>query len=271
MKSLRILATGLATLTLAVAVQAAQPVVFEFSPQTFSYPSDPGTFRSSIRWGEIAIEGHDGDEVLVTVRVVPEHNRPASATPVDDLIDFRINEADNVMDLLVDSRIEGFYGIKLTVAAPRTTRLQLEITDGGEISVRGVNGEVDVVNRNGSVELDGLGANAVVDARNGSIVASFDTVDPELPMSFSTLNGSIDVTVPDDVAADLRIRHNYGGVESDFLLFDRAGKSVAADLDTLDPGATRVLQAEINGGGPRYDFFTANGTVYLRKGRRVAN
>jgi len=270
-KSLRILATGLATLTLAVAVQAAQPVVFEFSPQTFSYPGEPGTFRSSIRWGEIAIEGHDGDEVLLTVRVVPEHSRPASAAPVEDLIDFRLNEAGNVMDLVVDSRIEGFYGIELTVAVPRSTRLQLEMTDGGEISVRGVDGEVDVVNRNGSVELEGLGAGAVVDARNGSIVASFDSVDPGLPMSFSTLNGSIDVTVPDDIAANLRVRHTYGGVESDFLLLDRDGRSVTADLEQLDRGATRVLQAEINGGGPRYDFFTANGTVYLRKGQRVAN
>ena len=111
-----------------------------------------------------------------------------------------------------------------------------------------------------------LGSSAVVDARNGSVTASFTEVDPTLPMSYSTLNGSIDVTLPSDVAADLRIRHTYGGVESDFPLRDSDGELASADLTGLERGETRVLAATLNGGGPRYDFDTANGTVYLRDG-----
>ena len=140
------------------------------------------------------------------------------------------------------------------------------MANGGEISVTDVKGEVDVVNRNGSVELVRLGSSAVVDARNGSVTASFNEVDPALPMSFSTLNGSIDVTLPFDVAADLRIRHTYGGVESDYPLRTASGEPASADVSELDRGQTLVLAATINGGGPRYDFYTANGTVYLRSG-----
>lgn len=264
MKAFRI-STVLAVLCLiSVDADAATPLELELEPAYFSFPGDSGTFRAGIRWGSITVRGHEGYDVRVAARVIPERGRH-QPTAQADLIDLRLEERANIMDLRVASRIEGFYGIELDIAVPRSTRLELEMTDGGEIVVEDVTGEVDVANRNGSVSLAGLGAAAVVDARNGSITASFDQVDPELPMSFSTLNGSIDVTLPGETAASLRIRHTYGGVESDFPLTAATGASVTADLDNLPKGETRVLAGEINGGGPRYAFYTANGTVYLRR------
>lgn len=248
----------------AAGASATEPFERTLDPQYFTFATDSGTFRTSVRWGRIDVRGHGGYEVQVTARVIPDRNR-VSTERLEDAIDFRLDERDNVMSLQVDSRIEGFYGVELEVLVPRATRLELEMTDGGEISVAGVEGEIDLANRNGSVELTDLGGAAVVDARNGSITASFARIDPDLPMSFSTLNGSIDVSLPAEAAADLRVRHTYGGVESDFDISSVDGAPLAARTDDLTRGETRVLKGVINGGGPRYDFYTANGTVYLRK------
>jgi hypothetical protein len=245
---------------------SASTLDLEFDPVRFLSSSEPGTFRTSIRWGEITVRGHDSPEVLVSARITSDLSRPTSAWDLENLIELRVSELDNLIELEDASVIEGFYGVDLVITVPRETRLELEMRDGGEIRVNGVVGEVDVVNRNGSVALAGLGTSAVVDARNGSITADFVAIDPTLPMAFSTLNGSIDVTLPDNTAADLRIRHTYGGVESDFPLRDSSGGRVEANVEDLSRGATRVLQAQLNGGGPRYDFYTANGTVYLRRG-----
>jgi hypothetical protein len=266
MKPLHMVPALAILLTVSWSVCPASDLDLEFDPARFSSSTEPGTFRTSIRWGAITVRGHDSPDVLVHARITCDRNRPATAAQLEELIELRLGELDNLMELHDDSRIDGFYGIDLEVTVPRQTRLELEMSRGGEIRVGHVDGEVDVVNRNGSVELSALGSNAVVDARNGSITAQFSSVDPALPMSFSTLNGSVDVTLPDDAAADLRIRHTYGGVQSDFPLRDPSGQVVAANVEDLSRDATRVLRAELNGGGPRYSFYTANGTVYLRRG-----
>jgi hypothetical protein len=84
-------------------------------------------------------------------------------------------------------------------------------------------------------------------------------------MSFSTLNGSVDVTFPVEPRADVRIRYNRGGVESDFPIEPTVGDAEAITTG-LDGRATRLMEGRIGGGGPRYYFHTANGTVYLRRG-----
>lgn len=265
MKARTLAATALALgLFAAGPATASEAVSIQLEPAYFTFSNQPGTFATSVRWGRIEVRGHDGYDVRIAARLVGDASRPAGQ-PIDDLVELRLEEQSNRMALRIDSAVEGFYGVELEVWVPRATRLELEMTGGGEIAVREVLGEVDVANRNGSVDLSGLGSAAVVDARNGSITAEFDRVDPELPMAFSTLNGSVDVTLPERAAASLRVRHTYGGVESDFPLTARDGSPARVRTDDLAKGETRVLSAAINGGGPRYDFYTANGTIYLRK------
>lgn len=224
----------------------------------FSDPSRPGLLQAGIRWGELRVYGHDRPEVRVDWTADVEAG--AAASPVE----LRLVENGNVMELQVETEIEGFYGVDVTIRVPRDTALGLEIRDGGNIDVRDVTGEIEVSNRNGSVELKGLAGAAVVHARNGSILARFDAIPEDMPMSFSTLNGSVDVTFPAAPEADVRIRYNRGGVESEFPIDAVSGDGVA-DTVGLDGRATRLLQGRIGGGGPRYYFHTANGTVYLRR------
>ena len=51
---------------------------------------------------------------------------------------------------------------------------------------------------------------------NGNITVGLDHVTPDKPMSFSSLNGRVDVTLPGDTKARLRLRTTNGAVYSDF-------------------------------------------------------
>ncbi len=235
------------------AIEAADTTRIELPPVFFEPRSGPALVQTGIDWGEIRVAEHDAEWVAVSATVTPG----VDVQPV-----LRKNE----LELRVEAG-EGFHSIELEILVPRGTSLALEVRRGGEVLVDGAGGAVEVSNRNGSVALRQLRGAASVHARNGSIDASFDHVDGETAMAFSTLNGSVDVSLPAGTAADLSIRYNRGGVESDFVLEDASGTGLAsADVSGLDPRETRVLRGRINGGGPRYYFETANGTVYLRRG-----
>ena len=79
-----------------------------------------------------------------------------------------------------------------------------------------MNGEIEVENMNGSVVLKDVSGNVVAASQNGSITANPEKITPGKPMSFTTMNGKVDVTLPGDTKAKLRLKTDNGSVYSDF-------------------------------------------------------
>jgi hypothetical protein len=268
----RSLATSILMLLAAIPTLAAagpRSLDHETLVGAFADPARPGMLQAGLRWGEIRVRGHEADEVRVESVLEVEASLAARLTEseIRDRIDIRLVERQDGLALEVESRLEGFYSIDLDIRVPRGASLALEVRDGGNIRVEDVLGEVEIANRNGSVDLAGLGGAAVVHSRNGSIRADFAAIPDGLPMSFSSLNGSVDVTFPEEPAAEVRIRYNRGGVESDFPIAADLGEA-RAETAGLDGRATRLLSGRLGAGGPTYYFHTANGTVYLRRAAR---
>jgi hypothetical protein len=75
-------------------------------------------------------------------------------------------------------------------------------------------------------------------------------------MSFSSMNGSVDVTLPPTSKLNVKLRTQNGGIWTDF------------DIQT-QPGSTgqgeKTITGTINGGGADFDLRTHNGNIYLRK------
>src|SRR5262249_48490745 len=94
--------------------------------------------------------------------------------------------------------------------------LELKSVNGGKIEVSGVSGELDVENINGSIELKNVSGAVIANSQNGSVVATLDRITPNKPMSFTSLNGKVDVTLPGDTKARLRMKTDNGSVYSDF-------------------------------------------------------
>ena len=121
-------------------------------------------------------------------------------------------------------------------------------TRGGDITVTGVDGELDVNNVNGEVTLADVSGNAVAHALNGRVLVTFKKVDAGKPMAFSSMNGDIDVTFPPDLKAKVSIKSDRGEVFSDF-----------------DIKIDKTVRGTINGGGQEIQFTNFQGSIYLRK------
>jgi DUF4097 and DUF4098 domain-containing protein YvlB len=136
--------------------------------------------------------------------------------------------------------------------------------------VENVNGEIEVENMNGEVKLANVGGTVVANSTNGSINAVLNKVNPDKPLSFATFHGDIDITLPADIKATLKIKSTQGEVFSDF---DIALKSVPVkpeETASKEGGKYRIeldrsVYGTINGGGAELKLQNFSGDIYIRK------
>jgi hypothetical protein len=161
--------------------------------------------------------------------------------------------------------------VDLTITVPVHTSLSLHTINHGNISVTGVDGELDVHDINGEVTLRNISGSAVAHALNGKVLVNFTRVDPQKPMAFSSMNGTIDVTFPPDIKANLSLRTDNGDVFSDFDIQLQPTASPVTVEDNRGKGGKYVVKVDktvlgtINGGGPEIQFKNFNGSIYIRK------
>jgi hypothetical protein len=174
-----------------------------------------------------------------------------------------VEESDN----LITVRAPSLRSAELTISVPTGTSLTLR-TMSGPIQVDGVKGEFDLNTMNGTLTLNGVSGSILAHSMNGPIKATMDSVDQSKPLSFSTMNGTIDVTLPADLKANVKLRTDHGAVYSDFEF--KLGPGVITQRNDTADGKFRVkmdstISGAINGGGVEATFKTYNGTIYLRK------
>ena len=90
-------------------------------------------------------------------------------------------------------------------------------------------------------------------------------------MSFSTMNGDVDVTLPPDVKARVKLKSDNGEIYSDFDVHPETNPNSPNLAETHGKDGRyrvqfdKVTYGSINGGGPEMQFTTFNGKIYLRK------
>jgi DUF4097 and DUF4098 domain-containing protein YvlB len=153
------------------------------------------------------------------------------------------------------------------VQLPANSSVNLESVNNA-LSVEGISGEIDLSTVNGGINVSNVSGPVLAHCVNGTVKVDFASLPAGKPMSFSTLNGTIDVTLPADTKANLKLKTENGDVFTDFDLLVKGGpgggqgeRSNGGYKVKFDKG----LYATINGGGPEMQFTTMNGKIYIRK------
>src|SRR3954447_3178020 len=176
---------------------------------------------------------------------------------------FSVEEEDNVISIRSGVSMSG----NLVVSVPVDTSVQLRSTHGS-IVVDGLHGEVDAQSTNGRVELMNISGTIVAETTNGSIRASLDRVDPAKPLSFSSTNASVEVTLPADLKANLKMRSFNGSIWSDFDMKVSGAQPVQSSGGSdakFQVKFDRTMYGTINGGGVEASFSTLNGRIVIKK------
>lgn len=235
-------------------------------------PSEPVTLQISRVNGSIEVEGADIGEVQIIIASPEERKR---SRPREDglrripnaSVGMYAEERDNVV-------VVGFQpnsSAPVLVRVPRRTQVKATTVNGGDLRVSGLQGELELRNTNGSIYAENVAGTIVASTTNGRVVATIIRVDQGRPMSFNTLNGKIDVTLPPSTKADLQLKTNNGEILTDF---DMDIESSPAQVKRSERAGhhkvhiDRSVRATINGGGPDFHFTTFNGDIIIRKAER---
>ncbi|GAA4353157.1 hypothetical protein GCM10023185_13530 [Hymenobacter saemangeumensis] len=239
-------------------------------------PGKPGTLRLKLVGGSINVVGHKGKDVVIDASARELKSRRERARETSDGLrridqaeglEMTVEEKDNLVVIKTDSYRRP---IDLTIKVPQNFSLKLGTVNSGDITVEDVNGELEISNVNGSITLRQVGGSAVVNTVNGSVLATFEKVTADAPMAFSTVNGKIDVSFPNKVKANLKLKSDQGAIYSDFdMEVAPAPRPVAS---TKGGGMYRVTQdswtyGKLNGGGAEIMMKSLQGSIYVRKAK----
>jgi Toastrack DUF4097 len=211
---------------LARGADEAPPGPVEINPAAplhlkFSDPAKPGTVRLKMTWGDVTVTAADIPDVVVESNIRNQHvaaKAPDGLRRLDSEVTYSAAEKNNVITLEFGSDLSGpeAAGANVRLTVPRLTSVVVSDAFGGKITVKGVAGDVEVHNMNGKIDLDQLTGAALVETMNGEVHASFAHVPADKPLSFTSMNGEIDVRVPADTKANVRLRTHNGAIYTDF-------------------------------------------------------
>ncbi len=262
-----------------VCIAAASALTLAQEPQPdrvtvpFSNPSGPKTLKVNVLAGSISVKGYAGKEVVVEAQSRGGKRREPPASGGLRRIDvggsgLNVEEDNNVIEVSTGTWNRP---VDLTIQVPQQTSLKLHSTNNGRIEVENVSGELEVQNINGPVTLNNVSGSVVAHSLNGKVLVSIDSVTAGKPMSFSSLNGDIDVTLPAAAKANVKMKTDNGDIYTDFDILLKAG-SQKPEVDESREGKgkyrvrfDRATYGTINGGGPEFQFTTLNGRIYIRK------
>lgn len=239
-----------------------------------SDPSRPALIDVSLVQGSITVRGTNRKDVLVVAR--PETDRPSRRYDADatglrripQTAGFRISEEGNRVKVASDSPNRS---ITFEIEAPARANVKLHTVNGGEIVVDSIDGDIDVSNVNGGITLTNVAGSVTAGTTNGSVRATMTRVTAERQMAFTSLNGTVDVTLPPATKANLRLRSDNGDVYSDFEV--QLAPSVPVVQESRGTNGryrisrNRSIVGAINGGGPEFELRTFNSNVYVRRGK----
>jgi len=141
--------------------------------------------------------------------------------------------------------------MRYLVKVPAGARLTVDDVNGN-VTVTGVDVDAKIATVNGDVIFDGTGALSL-ETVNGKIIGTFRRASWEGTMDIQTVNGSVELTFPSDLNADISGETVNGGVDSDFRI-------------TVEKGwGPKSFTGRIGSGGRRIKIETVNGGITLRK------
>jgi DUF4097 and DUF4098 domain-containing protein YvlB len=269
---------GLITTAFALAMGSQAPA--QDNPDrvavSFSDPSRPGLVKVHMVEGSITIQAYNGKDVTVETkrRGRPTNRRQDSNAQGLRRIDNNssnlvVEEENNVITISTGIGRNG----NLDIQVPARTNLNVSTVNGGDVVIEGVDGEIEASNTNGRVTLTDVSGSVVAHSVNGRVIAGLKRVTPQKSMAFTSLNGNVDVTMPADVKANVKMRTDNGEIYTDFdIQLKPSGANTTTDDSRARGGRYRIevdksMTGTINGGGPDMEFRTFNGNLYIRKAK----
>jgi len=264
--------------TAVLAALAAYPQDTQKVTVPFRNPSQPRKLVVDMMLGSVTVRGYEGQEVTVeaTGRNAGRGRGPRRQAEVPAGM-HRIGGSSSGLDVTEDNNTvkvsSGFFGgaMDVVIQVPTQTSVSVKTMTGRALTIENVSGEIEANNMNGQVNITNVSGSVVAHSMNGKVVVSLNTVQPDKAMSFSTMNGDVDVTLPANVKANVKLKTDHGEMFTDFdVKLDATARPPQVEDNRARGGRYRVqfdrgTTGTINGGGPEMQFTSFNGNILIHK------
>jgi len=246
--------------------------------------------------GSLTIKSHRGQDIIVKYskkeieKEMKKHpDRAKGLKPItheyedDTGLGFSVNQEKNEINI-IGSPFRLFSGISEDEKDnPEVPKYEFMIPEDIDITVNGgqfifypdnektklviedIHSEITVNAFGGGVLIKNITGPATIHSISGTTVVIYSDVDQENPISITSSNGDIDLTLPRNTPADLNFNAIMGEVFSDFDI-EMKGKKKEPKYDLpLISTESIGLHGKINGGGVKINLTAITGNIYLRK------
>ncbi len=204
--------------------------------------------------GGVQIDGWDREQVEVRAVKTALHES-------EDLDRVHIDVQGDGTQLAVNTRYPQGSGVQVTVEyqihVPYKLRWAEVSTVNGDVHLQGITGAGILGSVNGNVEVLDSDGRFSAKTTNGDVRLQLKSLPDGDPVSLTTVNGSVVLSLPESANADVRVVNRNGDFRSDFPL---------ATLGAYDASRFR---GRLGSGGGEVFMSTVNGAIRLVNGRPV--
>lgn len=199
-------------------------------------------------YGDVQITAWDRDEVLV--QATKYSNDAGRLNDAQIVVDTSLGGV-SIRTQYTGGDTENPASVEYHIMVPRGANLEnVKLVNGG-LSLSGMTGPVKASSVNGGIKADRMEGQVELSTVNGFLDAGFLRVSRCHPISLSSVNGPIKVSLPSGARASVSARNLSGGINADFARSWRA------------PGGHR-LEASVNGGGTQIRVHNVNGGISIQ-------
>jgi DUF4097 and DUF4098 domain-containing protein YvlB len=201
--------------------------------------------------GDVEVVAWDRSEVEVRYRLRGKSEE--SLERVDVIVE-KTNDHVSIGTEYKQGRYNDAASVDFTLRVPRGANLEDFELVNGALRVTGVAGSVRADLVNGAVTLRELGGDVKMTTVNGSIDVELVRLEADQKVRLESVNGSLEVSLPAGVNADVEAETVHGRIENDFGLEVKQDGYVG-----------RSLRGKVGSGGPRVQLENVNGSITIRR------
>jgi hypothetical protein len=145
----------------------------------------------------------------------------------------------------------------LTVFIPRTLPINLAGVLDGDVTVRGMKGEINVNIHEGDLTIEDASGPVVAHSIDGDVAVSFSSYEGDLPSVINSVDGEVSISLPEDAKVSLEIMTVDGDILTDLPV------EVTQRNAVMFEGPQHV-QANLNGGGTKLTVHSIENDVVIQ-------
>lgn len=196
----------------------------------------PAEVRIDLGRGDLIVRGTDesASVSLQSSRPTPVERKDGLRVISSNSGGMSVRQNANVVHIAQDFS-DGKPG-HFEIRVPRSASVIVNSSHGGKVGAENLSGDVEIKSVSGEIALRDFSGGALVETANGRISAFYTSLPADKAISFTSMNGEIELRVPSAAKANVRLRTHNGNVLTDF-----EDAELSTQVETMAPTAVQEM------------------------------